>query len=50
VRDGSRPKNIPDFTRGGWKTAKPLRIEGIDMAKMDFRGVTADGGKGQMNI
>ena len=37
VRSGSRPQDVPDFTRGGWKTAKPLGIEGVDMAKMDFR-------------
>ena len=37
VRSRSRPQDVPDFTRGGWKTAKPLGIEGIDMTKMDFR-------------
>ena len=37
VRSRSRPQDVPDFTRGGWKTAKPLGIEGVDMAKMDFR-------------
>ena len=27
-------QDIPDFTRGGWKTAKPLGIESIDLGKM----------------
>ena len=26
VRDGSIPVAYPDFTRGGWKTLKPLPI------------------------
>ena len=34
VRSGSRPVECPDFTRGAWKTAKPVDIEGIDLAKM----------------
>ena len=34
VRSGSRPVDCPDFTRGAWKTAKPVGIEGIDLAKM----------------
>jgi hypothetical protein len=42
VRDGSRPKNIPDFTRGGWKTAKPLGMLDIDMSKIDFSKVVRD--------
>ena len=26
VKDGSMPIQCPDFTRGGWKTIKPLGI------------------------
>ena len=33
------PVDIPDFTRGGWKTMKPLGIETVDIAKMGFRDV-----------
>ena len=29
-----RSVDIPDFTGGGWKTAKPLPVEGIDMKMM----------------
>jgi hypothetical protein len=50
VRSNSRPQDIPDFTCGGWKSAKPLGIEGIDMAKMDFRKVSAGAAGNQMDI
>ena len=35
---GNRSKavSVPDFTRGAWKTAKPLGIEDIDLAKAGF--------------
>ena len=36
VRSGSMPQDIPDFTCGGWETARPLGIESIDMTRMDF--------------
>lgn len=29
-----RSMDIPDFTRGGWETADPLAIEGVDLAMM----------------
>ena len=31
------PEDIPDFTRGAWKTAKPFPVVDVDLAKM---GVT----------
>jgi hypothetical protein len=34
VKNRSRTVDIPDFTRGGWKTAKPVEIGGIDLGKM----------------
>ena len=37
------PVDIPDFTRGAWKTMKPLGIVTIDLAKMDFANVGAAG-------
>ena len=34
---------FPDYTRGGWKTAKPFTVDEIDMGKFDFsQGVTKD--------
>lgn len=37
------PVEIPDFTRGAWKTMKPLGIVTIDLSKMDFSNVGAAG-------
>lgn len=34
VKSGSRPVDVPDFTRGAWKTAAPFPVEGIDLSKM----------------
>ena len=34
VRNGGMPQEIPDFTRGGWQTAKPLDIVDIDLVKL----------------
>jgi hypothetical protein len=36
VRSGSMPQAIPDFTKGGWKTAKPIGDMTIDLAKLDL--------------
>ena len=36
VNNRSRPVDVPDFTRGGWKTQKPFELVDIDMSKMDF--------------
>lgn len=36
VRNRSRTMDIPDFTRGGWKTAKPVDITAVDLGKMGF--------------
>ena len=35
-RNGGAPVEIPDFTRGGWRTAKPASIGDVDLAKMGF--------------
>lgn len=39
--------NVPDFTRGGWKTAEPLGIVNVDLAKLDFGDVKLHGAEGQ---
>jgi len=41
-----KPVDIPDFTRGAWKTMKPLGIESVDLEKMRFEGI-GDIGKQQ---
>ena len=39
----SAPIEFPDYTRGGWKTAKPFTVDEIDMNKFDFsNGVRKD--------
>ena len=32
-----RSMDIPDFTRGGWKTAPKLDLVDVDLAKMNFQ-------------
>ena len=34
---GGAPVELPDFTRGAWKTAKPRAIGDVDLAKMGFK-------------
>ena len=35
-RNGGMPEEIPDFTRGAWKLAKPAEIGDVDLIKMGF--------------
>ena len=42
VRSRSRTMDVPDFTRGGWRTAKPLGIERFDMSKIRLDGIGVD--------
>lgn len=42
VRNRSNSMDIPDFTNGGWKTAKPLGIVDIDLSKLDFKDIKSD--------
>ena len=37
------PVDIPDFTRGAWKTMKPLGIETVDIAKLGFTTIDSAG-------
>ncbi len=36
VNMGGKPIEFPDYTRGGWKTAKPFTVDEIDISKFDF--------------
>ena len=47
---GSHPEEIPDFTRGGWKSASPLGIEDVDLVKMGFDPSRIVSGGAEMNI
>ena len=34
VRNGSKPVDVPDFTRGNWKNVKPWGVVNVDLKKM----------------
>ena len=44
VRNGSKPVDVPDFTRGNWRNVKPWGIVNVDLRKMglDKGSVTKD--------
>ena len=50
VRNGSKPIDVPDFTRGNWRNVKPWGIVNVDLKKMglDKGGVEKD--KAAMNV
>ena len=37
VNGGAKVMEFPDYTRGGWKTAKPFAVDEIDPKKVKFR-------------
>ena len=50
VRNRSCSVDVPDFTRGGWKTAKPLGIVDIDLVKMGFDPAKIQADKSALNV
>ena len=42
VRSRSGSVDVPDFTRGAWKAAKPLGDMDIDLTKLDFSRIRKD--------
>ena len=42
--------DMPDFTRGGWKTAKPLGIVSVDVKKLGLGADKVRRDDSQMNI
>ena len=50
VRNRSATMDVPDFTKGGWRTAKPHGIVDIDLAKMDFDASRVKRDSAQINI
>ena len=42
VRNRSKSYDFDDFTRGGWKTAKPQEIYTLDMSKIKFDDIATD--------
>ena len=49
-RKGGIPVDIPDFTRGAWKTAKPLTIGAVDLKEMGYDVKAAEKDVAQMNV
>jgi hypothetical protein len=37
------PEEVPDFTRGAWKTMAPLGIVDVDLAKLVFNDIKSAG-------
>ena len=48
VRSGSRPVDIPDFTRGNWRNVKPWGVVNVDLRKMGLGTVRRD--DAQLNV
>ena len=46
----SRSCDIPDFTRGAWRTNKPMPVVDIDLAKMGLDGKTAKKAEDQLDV
>ena len=41
-RNRGATQDVPDFTRGGWKTAKPLDLVSVDLEKLGLSDVKKD--------
>ena len=50
VNNRSSSVDIPDFTNGGWKTAKPLGIVDIDLEKMGFNPTNVKADSSALNV
>ena len=48
VADRSTSVDVPDFTRGAWKTNAPLEIVDVDPARLPVRRL--DTGAGQLEV
>ena len=47
---GGMPVEIPDFTRGAWKTTRPRIIGDVDLGKMGLDAKDVKAGEGQMSV
>ena len=50
VNGRSKSVDIPDFTRGAWKTAKPMARVDIDLDKLGIKESSLKKADGQMNV
>jgi hypothetical protein len=46
----SRAYDIPDFTRGAWRTNKPMGIVDIDLSKMGLGDSAVEKADGQLTV
>ena len=42
--------DVPDFTEGGWRSAKPLGILDVDLSKLDFDSSNIKRDAAQLNV
>ena len=50
VEHRSRAYDIPDFTRGAWRTNRPMDIVDIDLAKMGVEERDVGKAEGQLSV
>ena len=50
AKNRGAPIDIPDFTRGAWKTAKPFDIGGVDLERMGLKASDMKADKSAMNV
>ena len=50
IANGSQPIEIPDFTRGAWKTNKPVEITLKGGGTTGVRNINDADGKGQLKV
>ena len=50
VKNRSGSVDVPDFTRGGWRTAKPLGIVTVDVEKMGVGTGSVKADKAALNV
>ena len=50
VKNRSNSVDVPDFTHGGWRTAEPLGIVNVDLAKMGVGSDSVKADKSALNV
>ena len=50
VKNRSNSVDVPDFTRGGWKTTKPLGLVDVDLARMGLSVGNVKKDNAQLNV
>jgi hypothetical protein len=50
VRNGSKPVQIPDFTRGNWRNVKPWGVVNIDLKKMGLEAGRLSKDENALNV